>query len=40
MERFLGGKNRLIIYLREIEESYGPVFGVKNEPIAAKNVLL
>jgi putative transposase len=26
--------------LREIEENYGPVFGVKNEPIAAKNVLL
>gem|GEM_PF-5949009 len=26
--------------LRETEESYGSVFGVKNEPIAPKNALL
>ena len=29
-----------VYVLRETEESYGPVFGVKNEPIGPKNALL
>jgi hypothetical protein len=33
-------ENDDVYVLRETEESYGPVFGVKNGPIASKNALL
>ena len=38
--RFPRYSQRATALIREAEESYGPVFGVKNEPIAPKNALL